>query len=106
MPTKRRRVAVTLSDELDAALTELQDATGIAASAAILQIMEENVVSIRGLAAAAREAKSNPANAFQILQRSMMEALRDLSSAQLDLMDTTKGAGSAPSSKPKSKAKR
>lgn len=90
MPTKRRRVAVTLSDDLDVALTDLQDATGIAASAIISQIMEENIMVIRGIAEAAREAKSNPAKAFQMMQRSMMEALQLASTTQLELMDASK----------------
>lgn len=90
MPTKRRRVAVTLSDDLDVALTDLQDATGIAASAIISQIMEENIMVIRGIAEAAREAKSNPANAFQMMQRTMMEALQLASTTQLELMDASK----------------
>ncbi len=87
MPTKKKRVQVTLSTELEQALTDLQEATGVAPSAFIGQIMEQNLPIIRGLAEAAHEVKKNPASAIKMIQRAMFEALQDASTVQLEMMD-------------------
>lgn len=87
MPTKKKRVQVTLSPELEHALDQLQEATGVAPSAFIGQMIEQNLPVIRGLAEAAHEAKRNPASAIKMIQRAMLEALQDASSVQLEMMD-------------------
>ena len=58
MTTKKRkpqnRMALTISDELKAALNELNDATGVAAASFVTEIMEGNIPMILGIAQAAR----------------------------------------------------
>lgn len=87
--TKKRlnRLTLTISDELKAALAELNDATGVAAASFVGEIIEENIPMIRGIAEAARKAKEEPGRALELMQRAMLEALHGVSEVQLELMD-------------------
>ena len=87
-PRKRlNRLTLTISDELKAALAELNDATGVAAASFVGEIIESNIPMIRGIAEAARKAKEEPARALELMQRAMLEALHGVSEVQLELMD-------------------
>lgn len=87
-PRKRlNRLTLTISDELKAALAELNEATGVAAASFVGEIIEGNIAMILGIAEAARKAKAEPARALEIMQRSMFEALHDISETQMELMD-------------------
>lgn len=87
--TKKRqnRIALTVSDELRAALNRLNDATGVAASSFITEIIESSIPMINGISEAAEAAKAEPAKALRIMQKSMFEALHDISETQMELMD-------------------
>ena len=91
MTTKKRkpqnRMALTISDELKAALNELNEATGVAAASFVAEIMEGNIPMLLGIAQAARLAKAEPGRALEIMQRSMLEALHGTSQVQMELMD-------------------
>ncbi|EMB2825433.1 hypothetical protein U8047_006512 [Pseudomonas aeruginosa] len=87
-PRKRlNRLTLTISDELKAVLADLNDATGVAAASFVAEIIEENILMIRGIADAARKAKEEPGRALELMQRAMFEALHQVSEVQLDLMD-------------------
>lgn len=87
-PRKRlNRLTLTISDELKAALADLNDATGVAAASFVGEIIEGNIAVISGIAEAARKAKAEPARALEFIQRSMFEALHDVSAMQLEMMD-------------------
>jgi hypothetical protein len=83
----RHRLTLSISPELKHALDELNDATGVAAASFVGEIIEGNIPMILGIAEAARKAKAEPARALEIMQRSMFEALHDISATQMDLMD-------------------
>lgn len=83
----RHRLTLSISPELKHALDELNDATGVAAASFVGEIIEGNTAMILGIADAARKAKAEPARALEIIQRSMFEALHDISSTQMDLID-------------------
>lgn len=88
--TKRKpqnRMALTISDELKAALNELNEATGVAAASFVAEIMEGNIPMILGIAQAARLAKAEPGRALEIMQRSMLEAVHGANEAQIELLD-------------------
>jgi len=91
MTTKKRkpqnRMALTISDELKAALNELNDATGVAAASFVTEIMEGNIPMILGIAQAARVAKAEAGRALEIMQRSMLEAVHGANQAQIELID-------------------
>lgn len=83
----RHRLTLSISPELKHALDELNDATGVAAASFVGEIIEGNTPMILGIAEAARKAKAEPARALEIMQRSMFEALHDISETQMELMD-------------------
>lgn len=83
----RHRLTLSISPELKHALDELNEATGVAAASFVGEIIEGNIPMILGIANAARMAKAEPARALEIMQRSMFEALHDISGTQMDLMD-------------------
>ena len=58
MPTRKPRMALTLSDELAAALEDLSDALTKPAATCATELLEEMVPQIHGLAKFARVAKS------------------------------------------------
>ena len=84
---RQNRIALTVSDELKAALTRLNDATGVAAASFITEIIESSIPMINGISEAAEAAKAEPAKALRIMQKSMFEALHDISETQMELMD-------------------
>lgn len=81
------RLTLTISNELKAALADLNDATGVAAASFVGEIIEGNIAMIQGIADAARKAKEEPARALELMQRAMLEALHGVSEVQLELMD-------------------
>ena len=86
-PKRLNRLTLTISDELKAALAELNAATGVAAASFVGEIIEENIPMIRGIAEAARKAKEEPGRALELMQRAMLEALHGVTEVQLELMD-------------------
>lgn len=55
----RARLQISMSSELEQALRELQEATGLAMASFVSEVMEHNVASIYELAAAARRSKQD-----------------------------------------------
>lgn len=101
MPTIKKRIAVSCPPELEQALNDLRDATGIAPSSFIAEIMTQSIPMIRGVTEAAREAKRDPAQALRLMQRSLLEATSEVNSIQLQMLEhesvlrkTTKGTDS------------
>lgn len=86
-PKRLNRLTLTISDELKAALADLNDATGVAAASFVGEIIEGNIAMIRGVAEAARRAKEEPGRALELMQRAMLEALHGVTEVQLELMD-------------------
>lgn len=81
------RLTLTISDELKAALAELNEATGVAAASFVGGIIEASIPTLLGIAEAARKAKDQPVEALELMQRAMLEALRGANDVQLDLID-------------------
>lgn len=87
MATLKKRIAVSLPPELELALNELRDATGVAPASFVAEIMTQSVPMIRSITEAALEAKRNPSDAFRIMQRSMLSATTQVLNAQMELID-------------------
>jgi predicted DNA-binding protein len=85
--TLKKRIAVSLPAELEQALNELRDATGVAPASFVAEIMTQSVPMIRSITEAALEAKRNPSDAFRIMQRSMLSATTQVLNAQMELID-------------------
>lgn len=87
-PRKRlNRLTLTISDELKAALAELNEATGVAAASFVGEIIEGNISMILGIADAARKAKAEPAKALELMQRYLIEASQTVDKTQVDLSE-------------------
>lgn len=87
MTTTKKRIAVSLPPELEQALNDLRDATGVAPSSFVAEIMTQSIPMIRGITEAALEAKNSPANALRLMQRSMMQAISEVAQVQMELID-------------------
>lgn len=87
MATLKKRIAVSLPAELEQALNELRDATGVAPASFVAEIMTQSIPMIRGITEAALEAKRNPSDAFRIMQRSLLSATTQVLNAQMELID-------------------
>jgi hypothetical protein len=81
------RLTLTISDELRAALAELNAATGVAAASFVGEIIEGSIPMLLGIADAARKAKEQPAQALELMQRLMTEAVHGADDVQQALAD-------------------
>ena len=81
------RLTLTISNELKAALADLNEATGVAAASFVGEIIEGNITMIQGIANAARMAKQEPARALELMQKAILESTQGVNEVQLELMD-------------------
>lgn len=77
--SKANRIAVTVSPELKQALDELQNASGVAASSFVGEIMENAIPMIRGITASINAASSGTAESLLLLDQSLKQAFHELS---------------------------
>jgi len=75
MTTKRRRLILSLPDDLDVALAELKEATGQPSSQFVTDVLMESLPMIRALTVAATQAKTSKQQAFQVMQDVLLDAL-------------------------------
>jgi len=75
MTTKRRRLILSLPDDLDVALAELKEATGQPSSQFVTDVLMESLPVIRALTVAAAQAKTSKQQAFQVMQDVLLDAL-------------------------------
>lgn len=87
MATTKKRIYVTVPPELETALNDLRDATGVSPASFIAEIMTDAVPMIRGITQAAIEAKKSPGNALQLMQRVMLQGLNEMTNQQMMLID-------------------
>lgn len=74
----RTRLQISMSPELEDALRDLQDATGLAMASFVSEVMEHNISMIKSVAEAARAAKTAPGEwLIEMLRRTMTEAIRE-----------------------------
>lgn len=92
-------MALTLSPELDAALKDLSDATGVAASSFVTQLLTEALPQIRLLAHAARQVKNSPVAALEVLAEAITEAQAHASQMGLEIQGERKRLRAAPNTR-------
>jgi hypothetical protein len=89
VPTKNKRISVIISPELDAALRDLKDASGMSPANYVRQVMEVSTPTIRKMAEAFRIAKRNPEAGLVAFQN--LTDAATVTGAQLSLdMDKTR----------------
>lgn len=90
MPTNLKRISISLPPELEHALNDLREATGVAPASFIVEIMTEAVPMIRSITQAATMAKQNNADAFQALGEALTEAMHQGTAVQMDLIEANR----------------
>lgn len=90
MPTNLKRISISLPPELEHALNDLREATGIAPASFIVEIMTEAIPMVKSFTQAANLAKRDKTEAFQVLGEALTEAMHQGSSAQMELIDATR----------------
>lgn len=79
MPSKRPRMALTLPDEVHAAVHELADAMGKPASQVVTSLLQEMVPQLQGLAKIHRASKAGNAQAAKrALQHMVGDAMAEV----------------------------
>ena len=87
MPSKNRRMMLTLPPDLSAALDDYREATGLAPSSFVVELLVECIPAIQATAEAVRAVESNQAKAIGIMSHAMSSALHEGTEAQLELIE-------------------
>lgn len=87
MPTQKRRMLLTLPDELSHAFDDFREATGTAPASFVVQILLEALPMIRAMTEATQAAKKDRLQAVNIMQDAMASALHQGTAAQLDMYE-------------------
>jgi len=90
MPSKNRRVMLTIPPELAAALDDYKAATGTPGSKFIVQMMVECIPAIEATTAAIRAVESNQSRAVDIMSDAMSSAFQQGSDAEQNLREKVK----------------
>lgn len=85
MPTKRPRINVTISPELDTALQAFREASGMAPSSLISQLLSETVPVVLAMTEAYKLAKKSPAAAAARMRDVVQDAHIGIAQLQLDM---------------------
>ena len=90
MATKLKRISVCLPPEVEHALNELREASGIAPASFITQIITESLPMIQAMSQAHRALKHDQADAFDVLANALASAMHQGTETQLQLIETTR----------------
>lgn len=88
MPSVKRRMMLTLPDELAHALDEFREATGTAPSSFVVEMLVQAVPMINSVSKAARMAKQGHIEAFDLLNNTLAESLHYGSGVQKDMLQS------------------
>jgi hypothetical protein len=89
MPTAKRRMMLSLPDEVTVAFDDFREATGTAPASFVVQLLMEALPIIQAMTNAANAAKTNRLQAVTIMQDAMASALHQGTAAQLDMYEAT-----------------
>jgi len=82
-----KRMSVPMTENGYKAIEKLAQASGSSLGSAVETWLEESHTTILKLADAIEAAKSDPATAHRMMQRMALEAQKELSEEQLDMLD-------------------
>lgn len=85
MPTKRKRLQITLSDEVWALVDEVHELTGTPKAAIISEILDEVAPVFQNTIHGLRIVKEQPREAQRLIQNFVNEAIAKAAQAALDL---------------------
>jgi len=87
MPSTKRRMMLTLPDELAHALDEFREATGTAPSSFVVNMLMQAVPMLESVAKAARMAKQGNLEAFDVLSNTLATHLHQGMGIQQDMLE-------------------
>ena len=90
MPTKNPRLAITLTPETRASLERLTQASGIASSQFVSQVLHDAIPLFDTMARSFEAAKKSPQRAAEIMQEMMTEVSVEAAQHQLAFDKATK----------------
>lgn len=86
----RKRIALTVSPEVHAALSKLTDATGVAAASYVASLLQDALPVIEATVRAVEVAKRAPREAAAMMDSELGKAIVMAGQASLDLHDATR----------------
>ncbi len=89
MPSNKRRMMLTLPDELAHAFDEFREATGTAPSSFVVEMLMQAVPMIESISKSVRMAKQGNLEAFDVLNNSLAGALHQGTAVQQDMLETS-----------------
>ena len=90
MATKLKRISVCIPQEVEHALNQLRDVSGIAPASFVTSLVAEALPVIQAMVQAHSSLKTDQAEAFDVMASVLAKALHQGSEAQLELIETTR----------------
>lgn len=87
MPSKNRRMMLTLTPELAKAFDEFREATGTAPASFVVSMLVEAIPAINAIAQASKALAKNQDHAMSIMQEVLSDALHQGTAVQLDMYE-------------------
>lgn len=87
MPSKNRRMMLTLTPELAKAFDEFREATGTAPASFVVSMLVEAIPAINAITQATKELAKNQDHALTIMQDVLSDALHQGTAVQLDMYE-------------------
>lgn len=85
MPSVKKRLALTLDDDLASALEDFAKVSGTSKASFIVSILRESMPLIQGMTKAFKMAKKSPADALHVMQEQMLQTQIKVAQGSLDL---------------------
>lgn len=101
MPSVKRRMNLTIPDELGHAFDEFREATGTAPASFVVEMLVQAIPMIESISKAARMAKQGNLEAYDILHSTLAGALHQGTGIQHDMLEKSSQLRKARSDAPK-----
>lgn len=103
MPSKKRRMMLTIPDELAHALDEFREATGTAPTSFVVEMLMQALPSIKSISKSVQMAKQGNLDAFDVLNSTLADALHEGAGVQKDMLKKSSQLRKARSDDPPAK---
>jgi len=87
MPTKKRRMMLSLPPELEHAFDEFREATGTAPASFVVEMLMQAIPMMESVSKAARMAKQGNIDAFDLLNNTLAQSLHYGTGVQQELLE-------------------
>jgi len=87
VPTKKKRIAITVDDDVHAALMQFGKVSGVPAATLIGQLIPRLLPLLESATYALKEARESPLQTLEVLIREVAKVNAESSALQLDLVE-------------------